>query len=95
MTGERLSPTLVTNPSWTSLGNLGGDACDTSFNDHHEGVCLGFSQGCSFCIAERARCRVCDKLTGGSAYCLRCEYKLDQIHSERIYNAAVARDITR
>ena len=62
-----------------------------SFQSHENQQCGGLANACTFCHAERARCVVCDRLTGGPTYCERCADKVDQIIASRLYDYAANR----
>lgn len=80
---------------------------DLSAIDRHDaGICGGEWAACVQCdieVAQRMKaaakvrqsCAICSCEIELGLYCHRCEYKVEQIRMERIYDAHVAAELSR
>lgn len=73
---------------------------------HDMGECGGSWAACEPCDIEMAKrmkaaakvrlaCAVCEREIEIGRYCVRCEFKVEQLRSERLYDAAIGADIER
>ena len=75
---------------------------DLSLSDLHDAqACGGSWKPCTYCEEEMdARikaslsnlCRICKNVAEQSGYCFRHELKIEELHNERLYDAAVGRE---